>query len=252
MSTPAAPGYRVAPTGEPSGPSTTPQHALEGLRQAIVAGQLRPGQRVPQEEIAGQLGVSVAPVREALRILEQEGQVTYLPRRGYFVTVLEVKDLEEIYELRSILEARAARRAIKSLDEDAVQRIIHAARECADAVDVGDVSAELQANRRFHLAILDAADHPHTMRLIRMLWDSTESYRALYYNSPAERRKSIEAHDRIIEAVRERDAKRLVAELDSHRERALTVLREILTCDAAEGEPFAPDRWRRRRRARKR
>jgi DNA-binding GntR family transcriptional regulator len=66
------------------------------------------------------------------------------------------------------------------------------------------------------------------MRVIRLLWDSTESYRALYYNSPAERRNSIDAHDRIIEAVREGDADRLVAELDAHRERALTVLRDLL------------------------
>jgi DNA-binding GntR family transcriptional regulator len=228
MSMPAPSDRLVAAPAQPPGPSTTPQHALDGLRHAIVTGALRPGQRVPQEEIAGQLGVSVAPVREALRILEQEGQVTYLPRRGYFVTALQIKDLEEIYELRSILEAHAARRAIEILDDDALERIVHAARECANAVDTGDVAAGLAANRRLHLAILDSPEHPHAMRLIRMLWDSTESYRALYYNSPAERRKSIQAHDRIIRAVRRRDPDRLVAELDAHRERALTVLREIL------------------------
>jgi DNA-binding GntR family transcriptional regulator len=172
--------------------------------------------------------VSVAPVREALRTLEQEGQVTYLPRRGYFITTLQVADLEEIYELRSVLEARAARRAIATVDEAGVERIVLAARQCADAVQAGDVSAELAANRRFHFAIFDSPDHPHTMRVIRLLWDSTESYRALYYNSPAERRNSIDAHDRIIEAVREGDADRLVAELDAHRERALTVLRDLL------------------------
>jgi len=210
------------------GPSTTAQHALEGLRRAIVTGRLGPGQRVPQEELAGQLGVSVAPVREALRILEQEGQVTYLPRRGYFVTALEIGDLEEIYELRSILESRAARRALAALDEQGFERIVLAARDCADAADAGNVTAELEANRRFHFAILESSDHPHAMRLIRLLWDSTEAYRALYYNSPAERQNAIDAHDRIVAAVRERDADRLIAELDAHRERALVVLREIL------------------------
>jgi DNA-binding GntR family transcriptional regulator len=223
-----APASYIDRTARSSGPSTTPQHALEGLRRAIVTGKLRPGQRVPQEEIARQLGVSVAPVREALRTLEQEGQVTYLPRRGYFVTALEMKDLEEIYELRSILEARAVHRALQTLDELALERIILAAEDCANAVDVGDVAAELEANRRFHFAILDSPDQPHAMRLIRLLWDCTEAYRALYYNSPTERRHSLDAHDRIIEAAREHDADRLVAELDAHRERALTVLREIL------------------------
>ena len=238
-----APGVPVSVTdrgGLPSGPSTTPQHALEGLRHAIVTGRLRPGGRVPQEAIAAELGVSIAPVREALRTLEQEGQVTYLPRRGYFVTTLDVRDLEEIYELRSVLETRAARRALATIDEHSLERVILAARDCADAVDAADVAAELTANRRFHFAILESPDQPHTMRLIRLLWDSTEAYRAIYYNSPAERLKAIRAHDRIIEAVRERDADRLVAELDAHRDRALTVLREILSrTDSSTGRPAA-------------
>ena len=66
------------------------------------------------------------------------------------------------------------------------------------------------------------------MRLIRLLWDSTEAYRAMYYNSPAERRASLDAHARILAAVRAGDADRLVAELDAHRERALAVLGAVL------------------------
>lgn len=209
-------------------PATQTQHAVEGLRRAIVDGELRPGQRVVQEEIADALGVSVAPVREALRVLEQEGQVTYLPRRGYFVTELRVGDLEEIYELRRLLEERAARRALPLLDEDAFDRISLAARDCVDAADKGDVSAELEANRRFHFALLDSPEQVHTMRLIRLLWDSTEAYRATYYNSPEERQRAVEAHDRIVEAIERRDADTLVAELDAHRERALRVLKQIL------------------------
>jgi DNA-binding GntR family transcriptional regulator len=211
-----------------SGPSTTPQHALDGLRRAIVSGELRPGQRVAQEVVARQLGVSVAPVREALRVLDQEGQVTYFPRRGYFITELDINDLEEIYELRAVLEARAARHAIVMLDDAAERDVEQAARDCADAVDRGDVPAELEANRRFHFAIIESPDQPHALRLIRLLWDSTEAYRALYYNSPVERRESLEAHDRILAAVRARDADALVSELDVHRDRALDVLREIL------------------------
>jgi len=89
-----------------AGPQTTPQHALEQLRRAIVDGELRPGQRIAQEQVALRLGMSIAPVREALQVLDQEGQVTYRPRRGYFVTELRIEDLEEIYELRKLLEER--------------------------------------------------------------------------------------------------------------------------------------------------
>src|SRR5215211_6435786 len=102
---------------------TTAQHVLENLRRMIVTGELRPAGRVRQDEIAATLGVSVAPVREALRVLEQEGQVTYQPRRGYFVTELRLADVEEIYGLRRLLEGRAARQALPTLDADARRRI---------------------------------------------------------------------------------------------------------------------------------
>jgi DNA-binding GntR family transcriptional regulator len=212
----------------PDDPGTAQQFALRALRQRIVDGAIRPGERVNQEQLAERLGLSVAPVREALRVLEQEGQLTYRPRRGYFVTELSVSDLEEIYALRQILEERAARAALPSIDDEALERIVAAARDCADAAITGDVAAELIANRQFHFAILDHADHQHLMRLIQLLWDSTESYRALYYNSPAERQVTLDAHDRIIGALRDGRVDELVGELDAHRDRALAFLREVL------------------------
>jgi DNA-binding GntR family transcriptional regulator len=211
-----------------SRPATTAQQVLENLRHGLVSGMLRPGQRVTQEEVAVRLGVSVAPVREALRVLEQEGQLVYHPRRGYFVTELRIEDLEEIYELRRVLEERLARLALPVLDEETVTRVRAAAEECEVAGESADVARELAANRRFHFGLLEAAEQPHTMRMIRLLWDSTEAYRAIYYNSPAERRRAAKAHKRILAAVAARDADRLVGELDAHRERALSVLRGIL------------------------
>jgi DNA-binding GntR family transcriptional regulator len=181
-----------------------------------------------QEEVAERIGVSVVPVREALRVLEQEGQLTYRPRRGYFVTALDVADLDEIYALRALLEARAVRRALPVLDPEALERMELAARDCVEAAAAGDVAAELEANRRFHFAIMEAPGQPHVLRLIRGLWDATESYRALYYNAAAERDAAAAAHERIMDAVRDGEAKALIAELDAHRERALVVLRGIL------------------------
>ncbi|GAA3970738.1 GntR family transcriptional regulator [Actinomadura viridis] len=212
----------------PASVPTAQQHAVGALRRLIVSGELRPGQRVNQEDIAARVGLSVAPVREALRVLAQEGQLTYRPRRGYFVTELQYEDLSEIYELRRILEERAARHALPMLDDSALRRIDEAARTCAEAAAAGDVAAELAANRVFHFAVMETPGQPHVLRLIRLLWDSTEVYRAMYYNLPEERAASVDAHDRIIEAIRDRDADRLVRELDDHRERALDVLRAVL------------------------
>jgi DNA-binding GntR family transcriptional regulator len=141
---------------------------------------------------------SVAPVHEALAVLEREGQVTYRRQRGYFVSELRVEDLVEIYELRRVLEDRTARQALPNLDEDTLLRIAIAARDCVNAAEAADVASELEANRRFHFAILDSPDHRHTIRLTRLLWHSTEAYRAMYYNSPEERKQTIDAHNRII------------------------------------------------------
>jgi DNA-binding GntR family transcriptional regulator len=207
---------------------TAGQHALNALRKAIVSRELRPGGRVRQDEVADSLGISVAPVREALAVLEKEGQVTYKPRRGYFVTELRIEDLAEIYALRDVLEERAVRHALPLIDDDALERVRLAARECVAAANAGDVAAELAANRRFHLGLLESPDQPHTTRLIRQLWDSTEAYRALYYNSADERNVTLVAHERILDALDRRDADELVRELRAHRQRALDALATIL------------------------
>ena len=209
-------------------PHTTQEHAVAWLRRAIVDGELRPGGRVTQEDVAARIGVSVGPVREALRVLEQEGQLTYRPRRGYFVTELRMADLREIYELRELLEGRAARRALPTLDAEAIARLERAAADGAGAADAGDVTAELTANRAFHFGILEAPGGPHAMRVIKLLWDSTEAYRALYYNAPAERDAAAAAHERILDAIRAGDPDRLVAELAAHRQRAPEFLAGVL------------------------
>jgi DNA-binding GntR family transcriptional regulator len=219
----------------PTVPGTAQQHAVEWLRWSIVSGCLKPGQRINQEIVAEEAGLSLAPVREALRVLEGEGQVTYRPRRGYFVTELRLGDLREIYAMRQLLEERAARLALPNLDDDALERVVQAARDCADAVEEGDVAAELDANRRFHLSILEACGQSQLMRVIRVLWDSTEAYRAMYYNAPEERSASVRAHDMMVEALRARDVDRLVVELDRHRDRALEVLGRILVPVDASG-----------------
>ena len=229
----------------PPAPGTTAQHALTWLREEIVTGGLGPGERVGQEGVAARLGVSLAPVREALRILEREGQVTYRPRRGYIVTELRIEDLEEIYALRTLLEREAALAAWPEMEEEQVFDIEQAAADCVEAVGAGDVVAELAANRRFHMAILGLCQRPHLLRLIDLVWDQTEAYRARYYSAEAERRESLRAHERILAAIDGRNPERLVNELDAHRDRALLVLRGVLGGDRALSARSAPSPDRR-------
>lgn len=172
--------------------------------------------------------MSIVPVREAMRVLEQEGQLTYRPRRGHFVTELRIEDLEEIYGLRDWLEEQAVRYTMVRLDSDMKVRLAAAALECREAAVRRDVLAELAANRAFHFSLMDAPGRPHTLQIIANLWDRTEAYRALYYNLDEENDAVLDAHDRIVAATLADDVDQVVDLLRKHRDRALDVLRGIL------------------------
>jgi DNA-binding GntR family transcriptional regulator len=91
---------------------------LAALRELIGTGQLGPGQQIVQETLSATLGVSRVPIREALRVLEGEGQVVHFPNRGYFVADLSVEDLKEVYRIRALLEDEALRAAVPLLTDD--------------------------------------------------------------------------------------------------------------------------------------
>jgi DNA-binding GntR family transcriptional regulator len=120
------------------------------------------------------------------------------------------------------------RHTLPNLDQDALDRIVLAAKDCVEAAEVGDMAAELAANRRFHFGIFESPEQPHALRLIRLLWESTEGLPRVVLQLARRTAGVGHAHDRILAAVRARDADELVAELDAHRERALDVLRELL------------------------
>jgi DNA-binding GntR family transcriptional regulator len=204
---------------------TAPERAAAALRSAILEGELLPGQRVNQETWATRAGVSLIPVREALRALAGEGLVTYRPRRGYVVTELDLADLEEVYRLRRSLEAEALRRGVPRAGEAELAALAAAADDCRTAQDT---AARLAANRRFHELLHGLAGSRLLLRLIGLLWDSTEAYRALYYALPGEAAEADRAHAAILAAVADGDAERAVELEDAHRDRALARLRAAL------------------------
>jgi DNA-binding GntR family transcriptional regulator len=208
--------------------ATAQEVVAAALRQAILDRELKPGEKVRQEEMARRLGVSVIPVREALRVLAGEGQVTYRPRQGYVVAQLDLGDLEEVYRLREILEAEAVRVGMPRLAADDVLRIESLFEDVSRALEEGRIGDAMKANRRAHFALFEAAGMPILLRHIATLWDSTEAYRALYY-SEAPRRERVDAeHREIAEALRARDENRVLELLDAHRRHALGALAAAL------------------------
>ncbi len=216
----------VAPprTGRP----TARHRAASALRAAILEGELRPGQRVNQEDWAARAGVSAIPIREALNALAGEGLVTYRPRRGYVVTELALSDLEEVYALRRLLETEALRRGVGHATAQDVIALSAMAASCR----AGDLATRLTANRSFHDRLFALAGSRPLSRLIETLWDQTEAYRALYYALPGETAEADRLHEAIVAAVAVADVDAVVALQDEHRQRTLDRLRSD-ACDVA-------------------
>ncbi len=214
--------------------ATTQRHvtaqdvALSGLRGDLLTGDLGPGDQILQEALAERYGVSRVPLREALKTLESEGQVAYYPNRGYFVTELSVADLTEVYRLRTLLESEAIRDAVPTLTDADVAALADLLAEVERAAADDDVIAMTAANRRFHFAIFDAAGLPRLTRLLHQLWEATDAYRALYFQSPANRDRVGIEHARMMRALHARDAELLVTLHNEHRDHSVSTVRAIL------------------------
>lgn len=212
-------------------PPTTQQFVLSELRRAILARELLPNQPIRQDSVARGLGVSRVPLREALKILEAEGQVVYRPHRGYTVAELSLTDLLEVYRLRELLESEAAALAVERYGAPELERVEQEHRAVVDAAERDDLVEMIAANRRFHFALLEPAGMPRLMRVIRTLWDTTDAYRAVYYNSADNRSRVLDEHEAIVRTARNRDGTELVRLLHAHRQHAVESLRETVGAD---------------------
>lgn len=217
----------MSPTGFER-PPTAQEAVLVALRQAIVSGELKPGEQVRQEALAERFGVSRVPLREALKILEGEGSVAYLPRRGYFVAELSLADLLEVYRIRELLEAEAVRVGLDRLTDADLAELAEAVEACEQAGRQGDLVSMTVQNRRLHFVVFRAAGMSRLERQIRILWDATDVYRSLYYSSAANREAVWAEHRAIVDAVRARDVEATIALLDEHRAHAVSHLQGLL------------------------
>lgn len=218
-------------------PPTTQEFALDQLRRLIVAGEIAPGRPIRQDAIAQQLGVSRVPLREALKTLEAEGQVVYRPHRGYAVAELALSDLEEVYRLRELLEGEAVRTACPHYSDDELARLEDLRRDVDEAAEQDDLVGMIAANRRFHFALLEPCGMPRLLRMVRTLWDSTDAYRAVYYNAEDNRARVRREHEQIVRAASDHDVEALVSLLDQHRRHAVEALRGTIGPD---GQPSGP------------
>jgi DNA-binding GntR family transcriptional regulator len=151
--------------------------ALERLREAIIMGELTPGTPLRLEDLARQLGMSISPIREAVRQLEALGLAEHVPHHGAKVMRLDVEELRELFSIRLALESMAVRRAAALFEESNSQSARAHLTAYDDARHRGDIRAAVRAHGSFHFALYEAAKSGWLLRLIRPAWDSCERYR---------------------------------------------------------------------------
>jgi DNA-binding GntR family transcriptional regulator len=191
---------------EPQDRQTLAASITGRLRQLILDGQLPPGQALRPADLAPRLGVSVMPIREALRILEAEGLVTFKPRIGARVAEIKAEDVEELYLVRGALEGLAARLAATNLTDAGLAELREAFDEMTAARACDDFDAFSQYDREFHRRQYAASGRPGLVKRILDLWDVG---RRIYAIAPRTRESmdpAYEAHRSILEALDRRDA----------------------------------------------
>jgi DNA-binding GntR family transcriptional regulator len=208
-------------------PQTAQQAVLAELRTLIVRGEIPPGSAIMQDALAERFGVSRVPVREALKILEGEGHITYAPHHGYKVAKLEVSELLEVYDLRDVLESHVARLGVPKVDERHVQTMQAAMQAMDSAADREDMIEVGVQNRIFHFVVFEASGLTRAVRMIRQLWDTTDPYRSLYFVKPLNRETVNAEHSQIFEACVSRDTEAVVSLLEVHRSHAVQDLRAM-------------------------
>lgn len=206
--------------------------ATRALRDELRSGRMPPGSRIHLGETAARLGMSPIPVREALRTLATEGLVVSLPHRGYRVPEASLADLEDTYRLRLILDPLAVEIAVPKLTEEDLTRAEQALTALDETLRNGDWDGVRASNHEFHFAVYEAAGSPWLLRLISMLWESSERYQRLASPRRGTREQRIGEHRTILAACRERDGKRAAALTHEHLNRTYTMARQALGAPA--------------------
>lgn len=175
---------------------TTSERIAAHLRDAILRGEIPPGSRIRQEEIAGRLGASRLPVREALRMLETEGLTQLEANKSARVPKLDRQELDIVYEMRERIETLALRLSLPHLTAEQESDLLHVQEQIEDNDDVGTF---LELDRRFHLGTYAGCPSGELLNTVTRLWNSTQHYRrAFMLSSGDDRRWFVNAEHRLI------------------------------------------------------
>ena len=199
--------------------SSLKEEVYEAVRQDIMDGKFSPGDLLKERELAEKYGVSKTPVREALSLLEQDELVKVIPRAGYIVTQLTLRDVQEVRQLRVILESMAARLAAENITDEELE-------ELEGMTATSDPEEALLFNHRFHSVIARASGNSRLAKMIEQLLDDTDRWAALDVArlTPA---VLLIGHRAELEALRTRDPDIAEEAMREHIERVYHHLSEL-------------------------
>ncbi|MCR8546365.1 GntR family transcriptional regulator [Salipiger sp. P9] len=203
------------------------QRVARRLSKAIVTGQLAPGARLSESVVARQLGVSRAPVREAARLLENSGLITYLPNRGFFVRSISARELEDLYELRLVIETAAVRRLIRNGLGAAEAQLAAQIDELHRVAGPDfDMLTQVEADMEFHRLLCAASGNPKFLAVFQQIATETELSIMLIGRLYDDAHRLAETHEPILAALRAGDEARAVEAIRYHIDVARAVVTE--------------------------
>ena len=175
------------------------------LRQAILRGELKPGERLMEIQLANKLGVSRTPIREALRKLELEGLVNMVPRKGAEVADTTEKSLRDVLEVRKALEELSVQLACEKITEEEIEELKRVAERFKDTLDDQDVTKIAEADVAFHDVIYTATDNQKLILLLNNLREQMYRYRVEYLKKEEAYPQLIAEHEELIDNISKRN-----------------------------------------------
>lgn len=198
------------------------------LREAILKGELKPGERLMELKLADKMGVSRTPIREAIRMLEQEGLAVTVPRRGAEVAKMTEKDMKDVLEIRAALDELAVELACDCIDESGLDNLYVAQEAFEEAIRTADVKKIAQADVEFHDAIYKATGNEKLMILLNNLREQMYRYRVEYLKDDSSYPTLIEEHKQLVNGIKNKEKELVHTVMKNHVSNQATAVQHII------------------------
>lgn len=205
---------------------TLMSQALQEIREAIRKGKLKPGDRLVEMQLAKEMRISRFPIREALRYLEKEGLVETKPFKGTYVAKLTERDMEELYSLRSAIEAFAVRILIKHIDAEKIKKLESIFQSMQQASKNEDLDKLISEDFRFHQTICELSDHRKLLEVWLTLENQLRVFLTIEKQLFGNSAQFVKSHIPILEAIQERKIRPAQKAIRDHLNWAMQVIRQ--------------------------